>query len=204
MEVKLGQGTQEWLDYRRSKFNASETPILYGRGFTSPQNLAYEKLGIQPSYLSILESKANPTKRKIKILTAVKKGQVTEGTIREHINKAYDMSFRPMVLLDDDDSRFSASLDGYDENNEIVLEIKTSANIYLKLLKYKTIPKEYIYQCYHQLMVSKAPKLLFVAGFIDGNFDLKIASSVLLPNQSIFDDIRAKWNAFEAKYLKAF
>lgn len=204
MEVKLEQGTQEWLEYRRSKFNASETPILYGKGFTSPQELAFEKLGIKQNYISRLENKINLSPRESKILNAIKKGQVTENTIREHINKNYDLNFNPIVLLDDEDDRFSASLDGYEKENDIVLEIKTSANIYLKLLKFKVIPKEYIYQCYHQLMVSKASKLLFVAGFIDDEFNLKIASSILTPNQSIFDDIRAKWNNFECKFLKDF
>lgn len=200
MEIKLEQGTPEWLEYRKNKFNASETPILFGRGFMSIEELAKVKLGLKPSYLEILENKQFLTDRENKILTAVKKGQVTEKTIRDTINSKYGTKFEPIVLLDDDDDRFSASLDGFD--GEVILEIKTSFNTYKHLVLHDgKIPPTYIYQCYHQLMVSKAKKLLFVAGYYDSNFDLKLASGILFADEGKFEVIRQKWNNFSQKYL---
>lgn len=202
MIVNLEQGSQEWLDYRRNKFNASETPILFGRGFSSVEQLANEKLGLRKNYLSFLDSKHNLTEREAKILLAVKKGQVTEESIRSLINKKYSMNFVPVVLMDDTDNRFSASLDGYDKKYNAVLEIKTSLNTYNEILKKKRVSDAYIYQCYHQLMVSGAKQLLFVAGYIDDSFELKLSSAILKPNEAVFKAIRDKWNAFERDYLR--
>lgn len=202
MIVNLEQGSQEWLDYRRNKFNASETPILFGRGFSSVEQLANEKLGLRKNYLSFLDSKRNLTEREAKILLAVKKGQVTEESIRNLINKKYSMNFVPVVLMDDTDNRFSASLDGYDKKYNAVLEIKTSLNTYNEILKKKRVSDAYIYQCYHQLMVSGAKQLLFVAGYIDDSFELKLSSAILKPNEAVFKAIRDKWNAFERDYLR--
>ena len=200
MVVTLEQGSKEWLEYRRTKFNASETPILFGRGFMNIEKLAKVKLGIEPSYLEILENKTYRTEREEKVLNAVKKGQLTESTIRNKINKDYNLNFKPIVLTDDDDERFSASLDGWDKN--IVLEIKTSFHNWHYLMTHNgKIPPNYIYQCYHQLMVSKAEKLLFVAGYIDTNFELKLASGILTSDSGKFALIREKWNNFSKNYL---
>ena len=200
MVVNLEQGSKEWLEYRRTKFNASETPILFNKGFMSIEKLAKVKLGLEPSYLEILQEKKYKTDREHKILNAVKKGQITEKTIRDTINAQYGTKFEPIVLTDDDDERFSASLDGLD--GDVVLEIKTSFNTWEHLMKRNgEIPATYIYQCYHQLMVSKAKKLLFVAGFINNDFELKLASGLIEANKDKFNLIRLKWENFSNKYL---
>lgn len=65
--------------------------------------------------MAALFEKENPTEREQKIIFAVTKGQKTESTIRNYINETYNMDFQPIVLLSDDDSRFSASLDGFEK-----------------------------------------------------------------------------------------
>lgn len=69
--IDLEQGSLEWLEYRKSKFNASETPALFGCGFISKQKLAKIKFENKEQYQT----------------DKMREGQEAEDTIRKIAEK---------------------------------------------------------------------------------------------------------------------
>ena len=98
MFINLEQNTPEWLEYRRTKFNASEAGDVMGVVFNKPYVLAQIKKGQK----AVFENQA------------MKNGKNYEPDLRAWLNKTMHYDFIPVVMQSDDDPRFSASLDGLD------------------------------------------------------------------------------------------
>jgi len=184
MKINLNQGTQAWLEYRREKFNASETPDIMGVGFNKPYQLAQIKFGGVEQYQS----------------RAMADGIKYEPLIRQKIEIDTGLKFEPCVIQSDDDPRFSASLDGYNEKENLIIEIKFSKNEAFQIHEKGEPSINYYYQIQHQLMVTGAKKCLFVAGYIDNGFQLEYKSCEVLPEPKIWDKIQKAWIDFENDY----
>lgn len=178
--IDLEQGTQEWLDFRENRFSASVTPCLFGVGNSSAVAEAFIRYG-------------GGTRKKTKSEN-FERGHKEEKETRDFINAKQGRNFQPLVCIYDEDERFIASLDGYD--NEEVLEVKSSPAQLQKYRETKIVPLQYMYQVQHQLMVTKAKRCLLA--IVNSTYDMEIIT--IEPDLAMQEDIKKRWNEFEATY----
>lgn len=182
--IDLVQDTPEWLEYRKGKFNASETPCIMGVGFNKASRIAEIK------YFNGRENYQNE---------AMKQGKEYEPKIRAIINEQLNANYEPLVALSLDDERFSASLDGYDKASNTILEIKFS-KIEYELISDKKLSDKYFYQVQHQLFVTKCEKCIFACGYLDDEFNLEVGFVEVLRDEKTIKKLIEAWNEFEASY----
>ncbi|CUU77332.1 lambda-exonuclease family protein [Campylobacter hyointestinalis] len=185
MILDLKQGSREWLEFRKTKFNASETPDVLGIGFNKPYKLGLIKSGDEIVYQSY----------------AMKAGIDNEPEIRDYLNAKYKLNLKPVVMLSDEDDRFSASLDGVDFEKDIFCEIKFSKRE-LECVKEHGQPTEkYYYQIQHQFYVTGLSKCIFAVGTINDNFDYEIIEVEVKRDDEAINKIRNAWREFEKNYM---
>lgn len=178
--IDLKQDTKEWLEYRKSHFNASECGDLFGVGFNDELKLAHIKYGDYKPFFN----------------EAMRRGKEAEPEIREKANVILNKNFEPLVAVWDKNNKFSASFDGYDKNTGEILEIKYSLDEYLHICKYGEPSKKYYLQVQHQLLVSDAKKAYFAVSEPFG--DIKIIE--VAPDRATQNEIIKKWLEFYEKY----
>ncbi len=174
-EIELVQGSQEWLDFRRTKRMASETPAIMGLSpWQKPKDILKAKRGE--------DAKAN---------YAMRRGQELEPVARDVYQGIVGL-LRPAVFVSGD---YGASLDGIDLFNELIVEIKCpmkgKASDLWKQAENGEIPSHYAMQMQHQMMVTGIPVAhLWV-------FDGKEGIAVQLnADEQKFVDIRSAWDIF--------
>lgn len=177
-EIKLEQGTEEWLAFRRGKRMASETPSIMGLSpYGTPATVRAAKWGKTTT--------AN---------AAMRQGTEQEPIAREAYEQKYQL-MRPAVYLD---GEYGASLDGINIDGDFILEIKTPYKDTRKSDRWKaaedgiTTRADYA-QIQHQLMVTGAKGAhLWV-------WDTKAQEGICVevaPDPMFWDEIRAAWEAF--------
>jgi putative phage-type endonuclease len=174
-EIQLVQGSQEWLDFRRTKRMASETPAIMGLSpWQKPKDILKAKKGE--------DAKAN---------YAMRRGQELEPVARDVYQGVVGL-LRPAVFVAGD---YGASLDGIDLFNELIVEIKCpmkgKASELWKQAENGEIPSHYAMQMQHQMMVTGIPVAhLWV-------FDGKEGIAVPLnADEQKFVDILSAWDSF--------
>ncbi len=176
--VQLPQGSQEWLDYRRTMRNASETAAVLGVSpWCTPYQLWLEKTGRSVT-------KAN---------AAMQRGTYLEPAARAAYEAETGNIMQPLVLQD---GLYSASLDGMDLDGELIVEIKCpykgQASALWNDITVGMVPDHYAAQIQHQLMVSGA-KLAHLYVF-DGTHGLL---RPVEPIDHAFERIRNGWDWFQ-------
>ena len=112
--INLIQGSDEWLQYRQGGIGGSDIAAIAGISpFKNAQDVYDEKTG-------------NPKDRYIS--AAMLRGTHFEGEARHQHNKATNKNFHPLVVQHEEYDFFFASLDGYDEMENEILEIKVPYN----------------------------------------------------------------------------
>jgi putative phage-type endonuclease len=147
----LIQGTEAWLEARKTKITSSDAAIINGtntfRG-NSPFKLWQQKL-------DILEKEA-PTH-------IMMEGNLLEEEALKWFNEKYSTSFvKPNAAYHDKEEWAMGSLDGYDEKNEHILEIKCGVSTYDKATK-GVVPPYYFDQIQHLLYVSGKQSCYYLA-----------------------------------------
>ena len=104
--IQLVQGSQAWLEYRRTMRNASETAAVLG---VSPWCTPYQ--------LWLLKTCRATTN----VTAAMQHGTDTEPAARAAYEAQTDNIMQPLVLQD---GLYSASLDGMDLDGRLILEVK--------------------------------------------------------------------------------
>lgn len=140
--VQLTQGSQEWLDYRKSMRNASETAAVLGISpFCTPYQLWMLKTG-----RSVPKTNA-----------AMQHGTDMEAAARQAYEAHTRAVMQPLVLKD---GTYSASLDGITLDWDLLVEIKCPFKGRDSALWQEAtadrVPEHYRMQIQHQLMVSGA------------------------------------------------
>ena len=179
--VQLTQGSPEWLDYRRSRRNASETAAVMGLSpWSTPYQLWLEKT-----------SRTNA-----KVTQAMQRGTELEPSARSAYEEQTELVMQPLVI---EDGAYSASLDGMTLAGDLVLEIKcpmrgTRSDLWQDVSQGQ-VPEHYRVQVQHQLMVSGAEQAhLWV---FDG---AKGILTELTRDEALMARIREAWEAFQ-QYL---
>ena len=140
--IQLVQGSQAWLEYRRTMRNASETAAVLG---VSPWCTPYQ--------LWLLKTCRATTK----VTAAMQHGTDTEPAARAAYEAQTGNIMQPLVLQD---GPYSASLDGMDLDGRLILEVKCpykgQDSQLWREVKAGHVPDHYAAQIQHQLLVSGA------------------------------------------------
>jgi len=182
--LNIKQGSPEWLQSRRESFNASETPALFECSPFVPRNpleLAHIKYGD----LEVFQNEA------------MRAGNENEQWIREYVEKETGETFSPLVGVWDEDERFRASFDGINFDGDTVLEIKYSRHTH-EALRRGEIPRHYMIQMQHQLLVSGAERAIFAVAHPDTKE--VIIRDDITPQRQMMDEIVSRWIEFEKEY----
>ena len=159
-EVRLEQGSQEWLDWRKTVITATDCAAVRG---SSPWTTAYKawqkKLGYIP------EEASND---------AMERGKRLEPFIRERFIKSYGLNMTPMVVESSEYTFLGASLDGISDCRKYILEVKTGGKKLYDMALEEVIPEYYMDQIQQQLLVTAADKCFYVVGGEDETKDIVI------------------------------
>ena len=175
--LKLVQGSQEWLDYRRTMRNASETPAVLG---ISPWATPYQLWLIK-------------TGRSTQVVTQA----MTHGTqLEPQARAAYEAQtghvMNPLVMQD---GLYSASLDGITLAGDLIVEVKCPFRGRQSKLwreaRDGNVPAYYAAQIQHQMMVSGASEAHLWVYVEDEGLLL-----TLLRDEAAMDAIRGAWDTF--------
>lgn len=197
---------EDWLKWRQGGIGSSDAPIIMGVSrFKTIDQLLGEKTGTLP------KDEANQFIKD--------RGNRIEPLVRKLYEEDMGMSFSPISVYNNELPHLIASLDGMDDNSNLIIEIKlmTTAGLgkrnietegYKKWLKAKdegVIPVDYYPQLQHQLSVTGLPACIFIGlretrGAEIVKEDLAIVS--VLRDNDYINDLRNKSNMFWEKVLK--
>lgn len=136
--LTLEQGSPEWLEFRKSKIMASDSPVIME---ASPYNTPY-KLWCQKQ--GICEPDFND---------AMAFGKNMEPVIRRKVSDKLNTEFTPCVVQSTLVDWAGASLDGFSENGDTAIEIKcANAEDHEMALK-ERVPHKYYAQVQKQMFV---------------------------------------------------
>jgi putative phage-type endonuclease len=176
--VRLTQGSPEWLEYRRSRRNASESAAVLGLSpWTTPYQLWLMKTG-----------------RHVQAVThAMQRGTDLEPAARVAYEDKTGLVMQPLVMESDG---YSASLDGMTLEGDLILEIKcpvrgSRSDLWQDVLAGQ-VPLHYAVQVQHQMMVSGAAKThLWI---FDGSVGIL---QQVERDEDLMERIRQGWEAFQ-------
>lgn len=138
------QGSEAWLALKRTKIGASVSPVLLGISpYSSPAQVWREMMRGETPFVN----------------KAMKHGSATEPEAREYFNnivhyKSPEHTFKPAVVLSEEYDLLMASLDGINESETVILEIKCPGKNVYDLCMQEKIPKYWESQIQHQLAVT--------------------------------------------------
>lgn len=181
--IQLKQGSQAWLDYRRTMRNATETAAVLGE---SPWTSQYQ-LWLQKTGRSV-----------VAVTAAMQHGTDMEPLARSAYEAQSGNIMQPLVLQD---GAYSASLDGMNLEGDLILEVKCPYkgrdSALWKEVAAGHVPGHYWLQVQHQLLVAGAALADFWV--FDGQ------QGLLLPverDETAMERIKHGWDVFQT-YLDA-
>ncbi len=177
------QKSFEWLELRRKYITASDIPIIMGRSpYKTVEDLINEKTTGQTETLS---------QDKIELF---KKAEDIESKARQElIGDGYN--FETRVIISKTVPELLASLDGFDQKYNTILEVKYIGRVKLNTLTIdKNLPLHHFIQIQAQLLASGAKKCLYYASD-SKNIFLKD----IMPDLDFFELIKKEIKAFIVK-----
>lgn len=130
-KINFEQGSEEWLNWRRSLLTATDAAILLGKSpYVTPYQGWQRKLGLIP------EQKSTP---------AMERGHRDEPVARELFIKEYGINMIPCCVESETHPFIGASLDGISSCGEYILEVKSQRPV-------DKIPEMHMLQIQHQLL----------------------------------------------------
>lgn len=105
-----GQGSSDWLAWRKGGLGASDLPIILGTNrYKTPLQLWNEKCGFSDGDT---------------LNAAMVHGIENEDKARQWLNKNLNLALIPLCVEDEENPHFRASFDGYDHEKKTLVEIK--------------------------------------------------------------------------------
>lgn len=178
-EIDLIQGSEPWLDYRRSHIMATDTAIICGKSpYKTPLQLYTQKI----------EGTQNP------VNAAMKRGNEGEEEAREFLKKKLGKNLKPIVCESLEFPYMGASLDAVTDDGLEGIEIKRPGEKVMRNALNGEIGDLYIYQCQKQILVMgwKAMSLSF---YIDEDIN---CTYLMKRDEKIQAEIKKK----EAKFFE--
>lgn len=146
-EIKVEQGSQEWLAWRKTVITATDCSCILGNNpWVTPYKCWQRKLGL------IEEQQSNE---------AMERGKRLEPKARAHFIERFGIEMKPMVVENLKFDFLGASLDGINLYGNVILEIKCGGAKLHEMAARGEIPQYYQDQMQHQLLVTGAPKCYY-------------------------------------------
>lgn len=185
LPLEQDQRTSAWRKWRHKGLGASDIPVIMGVSpWKTPYQLWEEKIQDEP-----------PENKTSYIL---EKGKETEVIARNWYSKIYKRPMSATTKVHPEYDFLRASLDGYDADMGLVLEIKLVGKEDHDLAKQGKIPNKYIPQLQAQLLVTGAKSVHYFS-FCEGHGEIV----VILPDpeyqQKILKAARAFWSSVLTK-----
>lgn len=186
--VNLTQGSLDWLQWRKRGLGASTAPIIMGASpWCTRYQLWMQLTGRAPEFSGNW---------------ATERGQLLEPKARASYQLMSDMDLPSMCVEMIEYPWIKASLDGFNEEAGVILEIKAPGRDDHKLAKEGSVPAKYIWQLEHQLFVTGAKEVHYVSFYKDkktGKEDraLVVYKSCDMRRESLFKELRAFWDFVE-------
>lgn len=192
MEIKLEQGSADWLEWRRTKIMASEAPII---------------LGVSP-----YQTPLDLYNTKVLGKTQTMNSAMQMGHDREHEARVWaeeqlgERSLFPTVLESEQEPWMGASLDGISQDKTKAVEIKWNNKenhqmTYTKM--HKGILQSRIFECHyaqiqHQYFVSSVKAIYYVTCWKDEKFIFQVYRN----DKYITEMIKKERHFYEEHVLK--
>lgn len=164
--VDTKQNSKEWKDWRGKGLGASDAPVVMG---VSPWQTAFE-LWLEKTGLCE-RPEANPF-----AIVAMRRGTELEPKARVLCERDTGLAFNPISGEHSEYSFIRASLDGYNDETNTILEIKCPGKEDLAKAKKGIVPDKYYPQIQQQFLVSGATTCLYYVW--DGVSDSGISITV--------------------------
>ena len=146
--VTISQGSYEWHSWRRKGIGASEASIIMDASkYSTRYKLWEQKTGGAP-----LEQALN---------FGMIRGHELEPRARARFELEYDLEMPPVCFQNSGLPWLRASLDGWDEEEKAILEIKCPNKNDHALACIGEIPEKYMWQLAHQLLVTDGRKVYY-------------------------------------------
>lgn len=166
-EVTLKQGSEEWLSWRADGIGSSDAPAIMCQ---SPWVKKSELWGIKTGILE--EQKSN---------WAMERGKRLEPRARMWYFNTHQL-IAPSICMEHDSHPFlRASLDGYSEKDNLVIEYKCPGLKTMRLAEHGHIPPHYQWQLVHQMLVSDAKMAHFVCYYENPKENLRKGIKIDFP-----------------------
>lgn len=146
--INLEQGSQEWIAWRNSVITSTDASIIMGSNpWETPFKCWQRKLGL------VEEKQTNE---------AMERGKRLEPEARAHFKDKYLMPMmNPLVVESTEFDFLGASLDGFSEKENSILEIKCGSAKLHSMAAFGEIPEYYKDQMQHQLLVTGADRCFY-------------------------------------------
>lgn len=163
-----GQKSEEWLEWRRLGVGATDISVLMG---TNPYQTPKDLWDLKCKFKS--DSPPN---------FVMQRGIDAEPLARKWVENALDLNLNPLCIVHPKNAHFKASLDGFDMEKEVLVEIKcpSSKRIQDLAFKHQRVPDYWIDQVQWQAFLCK-PQKIYIAVW---NFDREECEMItIFPNQ---------------------
>lgn len=132
------QGSTEWLEFRKERIGASDSPIIMGHSpWSTPRELWERKVG--------LRAEKEETED-------MRRGKRLEAEARQEFIRIKNIQVEPDVVLHPQMEWMMASLDGINHKLKVIVEIKCTRNFKdHEDVKKGIVPKKYYAQIQHQI-----------------------------------------------------
>ncbi len=170
------QNSEAWLQWRAQFRSASQASTVLGKNtFESAEEMKKRALGLMPP---------------IVFNSAMKAGVDREDEVRTKTELYFDKTFTPQCWECGD---YAASLDGLDDEGQIVVELKVSKYTYYTLLKNK-LPENYKIQVMQQLLCSGA-KTGYLVAMNPESGEIAVSEKIFLEN-TFYPQLEKAWSAY--------
>ena len=183
MQVKVEQGSKEWLAMRRGKITSTDAVVIMGKVPSNYQiNTKYKlfmhKIGLGET---------------INISPAMKLGTELEPYARQKFIDVTGIEVKPAVFLGTDFPFTMASLDAVDEGKRVIVEIKCPGNSNHQHALDGQISEGYIIQMHHQMICTGIRQCYYMSYtpeshvIIEVMFDHKLASEIIEQEKEFYE-----------------
>jgi putative phage-type endonuclease len=185
--IHVNQGSPSWHQLRMHSLGASDCAKVMGTR-RQRRMLFYEKSGLSTP-----------------ITAAMQWGKDYESKARAFFSKHLESEFCPVVIQHPTIDWMIASLDGWDAEQKVMLEIKVvGATTFAKALA-RDFPKQHLWQIQHQWAVNDEAKCALLGYyFITGDWSVQWVLQPIDRDQDMIDELMAKEAAFMKDHVWAF
>ncbi len=159
-KIKLNQGSDEWLNWRKTLLTATEAPILMG---ISPYCTPYK---------GWLRKTGQAEEQKIN--SAMIRGQEDEPIARELFIEEMGIVINPCCIESEQYNFLGASLDGISSCGKYIVEIKSNSEKIHNEVRENRIPDYHMDQMQHQLLCTdETIDICFYVSYNNGEIIIK-------------------------------